>query len=340
MLQKATRVDDCLVMKNVRFDGYASTKLAGVTMGSHRASYILNNNDCKPLPATDEAGNNLVVRHTCPKQRGCIEPSHLILGTSSQNSYEDKIASGTLSRGEKHYGSKITQTLAQEIKSSRRPRGHHEYMTLKNRAEKFKVKSSTISAIDANTSWAHLPDRFGVVKSNAERRRKLTKRRRHVKSEQWSLPDFSDAAKYIKARVLESEKDKGGEFPDGPCWDWQQCKDLKGYGKSAFKGRPLQAHVLSLASEYKRFPKQGEVVRHLCANPKCCNYEHLRLGTRRENAVDIQLNGSSKAFKLNPEKVRMIRVSNVSSVELAKTFGVHPDSISDARSGKTWSSVK
>ena len=116
--EKATRIDDCLVLKKPGSTGYGRTKIGGIAMASHRASFILNKNDCKPIPVKDKNGNVLVVRHTCPKQRACIEPSHLELGTSSQNSYEDKIASGTLLRGEKNPCSKLTEALALKIKHS------------------------------------------------------------------------------------------------------------------------------------------------------------------------------------------------------------------------------
>lgn len=337
--EKATRVDDCLVMKKTDTMGYGKTDLGGVTMGSHRVSYILNKNDCKPIPAKDEDGKTLVVRHLCHKQRACIEPSHLELGTLSQNSYEDKIASGTLPRGDKNPNSKITKTVALEIKHSHRPRNHADYMTQKSRAEKFGVNRSTVSAIDSNETWAYLPDRHGVVKSTAERRRKRARKKRLVKTKIWSQQDFRDAAKYIEARIFESEDGKGGEFPPGPCYHWIQCKNPKGYGKSTFKSRPMFSHVLSKVSEQKRFPKPDEVVRHLCANTGCCRPSHLRFGTRFDNAVDALLHGSSKQLKLNAENVRTIRDSNDSNMMLAKTFGVDRCSIARVRSGKAWASV-
>lgn len=103
LLQKTTKIGDCLVLKKPGIHGYGLTNLAGETMASHRASYILNKNDGKPIPKVDEAGNRLVVRHLCPrKQPDCISPAHLELGTQMENMYEDRVRAGTIAGGIVH----------------------------------------------------------------------------------------------------------------------------------------------------------------------------------------------------------------------------------------------
>lgn len=338
-MEKTYAVGDCLVLKTAGPKGYGTTTLGGVKIGSHRASYIINKNDGEPLPNRDEHGNQLVVRHLCHNQPGCINPDHLELGTQSQNSYEDKIASGTLLSGEKSPVSKITRDLAQAIKNSLRDVDHPEYMTKQKRAGIFGTTRGIVEAIDQNRAWAHLPDRFGEVKSNADEREKSMKRQRLGREKEWSRSDFVGAAEMIKASITESEVGKGGSFPPGPCWLWINCQNIDLYGVVSYNGRGTKAHKLSLEAEHGRFSRPEEVVRHLCNNASCVNPSHLRFGTRRENAIDIQLTGSSKAFKLDAAKVRMIRQSNASSAQLAETLGVHRDSIVNVRSGKTWSSV-
>jgi hypothetical protein len=338
--QKTTEVDGCLVMKTTGPDGYGNTKLGGVLMASHRASYIINKNDGKPIPSADDDGNRLVVRHLCAKQqRGCVLPDHLELGTHMVNTYEDKIATGTLLRGEDNPGCKITEDLARRIKHSRRDRGDPEFMTQESRAKKFKASRATVIAIDGNVSWAHVPDRFGVVRSNEEKRRKSRERRRLAVKNKFSRQDFVDAGVKVRKNVVESGDDKGGEMPPGDCWIWQLATNPKGYGSASFKGRSILAHVLSIASRLQRLPTKNEMVRHRCNNPACVNPSHLRLGSARDNAVDIQLNGSSRSFKMNPEKVRRVRASFCSNLELAKMFNVSPSVISDIRAFKSWRAV-
>lgn len=58
--------------------GYGRSRFDGKTTGSHRKAYCIAHN----LKLSDIAG--LVVRHSCDNPR-CINPEHLLLGTSSDN---------------------------------------------------------------------------------------------------------------------------------------------------------------------------------------------------------------------------------------------------------------
>jgi hypothetical protein len=339
LLAKTTAIDDCLVMKKVGPSGYGATTLGGIKMGSHRASFIINKNGGKPIPDRDECGNMLVVRHLCHKQRGCINPLHLELGTQSQNAYEDRIDAGTHMFGEKSPMSTISEDTAQKIKNSLRDIDDPDYLTKKKRAGMFRTTVDVVESIDYNRAWAHLPNRFGEVRPNTDKRLKSMERQRLGREREWSQSDFEDAAEMLKKNIVESEEFKAGSFPPGPCWLWQLSKDPKGYSRACFNGRRTQFHILSLESRHKRFSKPEEVVRHLCNVKACCNPDHLRFGTRKDNAIDVQLTGTSKAFKLDASKVRMIRESNASSSALATTLGVHKESIVNVRKGKTWASI-
>lgn len=338
LIAKAEKKGNYLVMKKTT-KGRGVTNLCGRTVYSHIASYIINKNGGQPVPSKDQHGNRLVIRHLCHKQPACINPDHLELGTQMVNAYEDRIDAGTLPRGEKHHNSKITESLAQEIKNSRRDVGDPEYMTQSMRAELFGTTAGIVGAIDANTSWAYLPDRFGFVKSNLEYREIKRKRKRDGRTASWSDQDFIDAGKMIKENIVESSEGKGGEFPEGDCWLWLQSRNADGYGNASFKNRDTASHILSLESTRQRFSDPDEVVRHRCENNLCANPEHLLFGTRKDNAEDIQRHGSSKNFKLDKEQIRQIRSSNASSSELAEVFCVHHRTVSNVRSGKSWSSV-
>lgn len=339
LLEKTKVVDECLVVVNPGSDGYGKTMLGGVSMRSHRASYIINKNGGRPIPCKDESGNRLVIRHVCPKQNtACVNPLHLELGTASQNSFEDRIADGTLQTGEKGPNNKITESLAQEIKNSLRPKGHPLYMTQVKRAKKFGVSDKIVSTIDTNRTWAHLPDRFGVIKPNTELRQKNRETLRRARSRQWDHQDFIDAGDMLKTKFVESDEGKAGCFPPGPCHIWKTGKAGE-YGKTTFKGRPTRAHILVLESIHKRHLGEHEVVRHLCDNKPCMNPEHLRFGTQQENAADIQLHGSSKRFKVDADKVRQIRESTASIVELSNMYGICENSVYNIKSRRTWSAI-
>lgn len=113
-----------------------------------------------------------MIRHMC-NEPSCVNPEHLKLGTRSENSSDDRIVAGTVLHGSKNPNTTITADVARKIKHSKRGRGDPEYMTQPARAIQFGVPIGLLSAIDNNKSWAHLPDRDGVVTSNDNFRRNV-----------------------------------------------------------------------------------------------------------------------------------------------------------------------
>ena len=341
LLQKTTKIDDCLVLKHPGIHGYGLTSLLGTTMASHRASYIINKNGGKPIPSVDEKGHRLVIRHICPRrQPDCVNPDHLELGTQMENMFEDRIKAGTIARGVKNPVSKITEDVAQDIKNSLWPVDHPEYLSIKDRAEKFGATVGIVSAIDRKTAWTYLPDRDGVVTSNEEQRSQNRKRQRSARTASWSEEDFNAASEKIRSNTVESSEGKAGQLPPGDCWIWQKSKNRLNYGITSFKGKNTKSHILSLEAKYKRFMKPGEVVRHLCDNNPCSRPDHLVFGSRKENQRDIQLYGNSKRSKVTPDIVRLIRVdTNASCSHLAEKYGISRSCVNRIRSGATWSYV-
>jgi hypothetical protein len=80
------------------------------------------------------------------------------------------------------------------------------------------------------------------------------------------------------------------------CWEWQATGDRYGgfrVGKSMYKSSRV-AYFL----HYNEQPGELEVM-HSCDNPKCCNPNHLSLGTHLENMQDMADKGrAKKEFKL------------------------------------------
>lgn len=80
------------------------------------------------------------------------------------------------------------------------------------------------------------------------------------------------------------------------CWLWEGYLDPSGYGR--IKHGTLQyAHRLMWALENGPIPK-GMVVRHLCDNRRCCNPEHLAIGTHKDNSQDRERAYKAGAFPL------------------------------------------
>ena len=86
------------------------------------------------------------------------------------------------------------------------------------------------------------------------------------------------------------------EVDSNGCWNWTGCLNNCGYGMSS-GGR--SAHKRSYIEHVGPVPT-GLVVRHLCANKRCCNPAHLAVGTQSQNRLDIpksQRSASAKSAK-------------------------------------------
>lgn len=72
-----------------------------------------------------------------------------------------------------------------------------------------------------------------------------------------------------------------------PCLEWSGAK-TRGYGSRRYKGRTVYAHRLAYCEAHGLGLEDiaGQVVRHKCDNPPCCNPDHLELGTQAENVQD------------------------------------------------------
>ena len=134
------------------------------------------------------------------------------------------------------------------------------------------------------------------------------------------------------------------------CWTWTACVGRKGYGKigSGQRDKPtVEAHIVSW--ELANGPRPaGMNVCHHCDTPACVNPSHLFLGTQAENQADMvsklrqTLGEKNSMAKLTESDVRTIRAllrRGVMQKSIAVMFGVTDPTISNIKSGKTWSHV-
>lgn len=133
--------------------------------------------------------------------------------------------------------------------------------------------------------------------------------------------------------------------PKTRCWEWNGHKDKKGYGRmSDAQSCEVLVHRISWCEFIGQIPKGMHILYH-CDNPKCCNPEHLYVGTNEDNVKDRQARGRSKGAagekntkaKLTENDVLIIRKSTGTHASLGRKYGVSYSTISAIRSGKTWS---
>jgi len=133
------------------------------------------------------------------------------------------------------------------------------------------------------------------------------------------------------------------------CWEWQGGKNPKGYGQLYYRRAQHKAHRLSWELHNGPIPG-GMDVCHKCDNPPCCNPNHLFLGTRAENTLDMyakgrnrQINGEkchkAKLTESDIPEIRRLHSEGMSQTALAKQYGVSQHSISSIVRGKSWKHV-
>lgn len=77
------------------------------------------------------------------------------------------------------------------------------------------------------------------------------------------------------------------------CWEWTAGTYANGYGQIQLGGKKYKAHRyaawLSGLIERPEAPEDmtgGGFVLHRCDNKRCCNPEHLSVGTYRQNVKE------------------------------------------------------
>lgn len=139
--------------------------------------------------------------------------------------------------------------------------------------------------------------------------------------------------------------------PDS-CWPWMRCVTENGYGQLVTPTGRKGAHVVAYTLAGGVLAN-GQIVRHTCDRPPCCNPAHLLSGTHKQNRTDRTDRGRQgnttphrpqrgedrPAAKLDEASVRRIRTSNDSVSSLARQYRVSRPVIRGVRNRTMWSHV-
>ncbi len=147
------------------------------------------------------------------------------------------------------------------------------------------------------------------------------------------------------------------EYGVDPCWIWTKGTSGWGYGDIREGPKTLKAHRVAWEQKYGPIPN-GLFVLHKCNNPPCCNPDHLFLGTKKDNSLDMARKKRSAAqvhpetvargekqhsAKLTERSIKEIRRRYASGTEttysLASEFKVSQVTISCVIRRKTWRHV-
>lgn len=143
LLSRTSKQDECLVWTGyVPKCGYGLVWHQGKNQQVHRVSYVLHKGE---IPA------GFKVLHSCDN-RICINPNHLSVGTSKDNS-DDMTAKGRSKHasGKDHHYSKLTKEIANEIKGRYKPYSRADGSLALSR--EFGVSQAAIYAVISGRTW-------------------------------------------------------------------------------------------------------------------------------------------------------------------------------------------
>lgn len=130
---------------------------------------------------------------------------------------------------------------------------------------------------------------------------------------------------------------------DFACWEWKAGKFKAGYGALLIERKSCYAHRIGYEIAWEE-STDGWSVCHHCDNPRCCNPNHLFLGTHYDNMQDKIRKGRQPTgercsnHKLTDDQVNEIRqryaAGGTSYSKLAKEYNVDQSFISYLVRGK------
>ena len=132
------------------------------------------------------------------------------------------------------------------------------------------------------------------------------------------------------------------------CWEWVACLN-RGHGLIGFQYKSYLTHRIAYFLHNKKDLKEL-LVCHSCDNRKCCNPNHLWLGTIADDMHDMIAKGrdnkakGSKHYraKLTGAQIRQIRkqyVKGVSQTKLGKQYGVGQPTIQRIVHKQSWKHI-
>lgn len=128
--------------------GYGSVHFQGKERRVNRVAWMLHFGE---IPA------RLEVCHRCDNP-SCFEPSHLFLGTHSDNMRDAAQKKRIVAlRGKDHWNARLTNSQVRQIRRLYKTGPYyHGKLTAKEIAARFKISKATVYLIEKRVRWPHL----------------------------------------------------------------------------------------------------------------------------------------------------------------------------------------
>lgn len=151
-----------------------------------------------------------------------------------------------------------------------------------------------------------------------------------------------------RGRTIEQRLREGIAVDENGCWMWQRSTTTAGYGQIFVLGRNnVYTHRLAYELFVGEIPEGLEVMHECDVNHpgkeyrRCCNPEHLRVGTHHDNVADMIAKGrhvpivplygeahpGTTLTDAQVAEVRALRVRGVPQRKVAARFGVSQSTV-------------
>lgn len=133
------------------------------------------------------------------------------------------------------------------------------------------------------------------------------------------------------------------------CWVWTGGRASKGYGeiKIPHTRKQIPAHRLSYFIHKGPIPR-GKCVLHRCDNPSCVNPDHLFVGTKKDNALDMvskmrhcygERQGAHKLSEKDVIAMHEMMKLGVKQKSIAEKFEIGEMQVSRIKRGLRWKHI-
>ena len=120
------------------------------------------------------------------------------------------------------------------------------------------------------------------------------------------------------------------------CWEWKgklNEKDGRPYFTVDGKRRPSYVIVLESFTCIKQ--EEGQVARHDCDNPICCNPYHLKWGSHQDNMDDMKERERHGLPKVVIRAIKtLLNDNNTTQQAIADLYGISREAVSAINTGR------
>ncbi len=155
----------------------------------------------------------------------------------------------------------------------------------------------------------------------------------------------------MRKPLIERFEEKFERGAPNECWLWKGLKFRSGYGRigSGCQGkRTVLAHRISYELYVGPIP-DGLCVCHRCDVRDCINPHHLFLGTKTENAADMDRkgrrargssHGMSKISEVDVLRIRKLASDGLTQNSISEMFRVNRQQVSHIVNHKCWAHIE